>query len=210
MWWILRYAGPEVCVCVSVGSTWFFLSDMPANWAEERFWCSNIHKINFSCGCEVNFLTEHLEWISTNLRDRLSSPVQPGWSRKKSCLIPTCTLAHFGYGTCSYAYLFFPQKKTSGHSYVRFWVTHILQWTKHFKVHETISVYTSSPFLVKLWKFDARFQILPLNTIISFQKELEFVFGHGTPMIMNFAYKLQQFSMHKRLFDKISIYSALG
>lgn len=40
-------------VCMSVGSTWF--SDMPAKWAEERSWCSNIHKINFSCGCEVNF-----------------------------------------------------------------------------------------------------------------------------------------------------------
>lgn len=51
----------------------------------------------------------------------------------------------------------------------------------------------------------ARFEILLLTTIISFEKENEFVICHGTPIIMNSAFKLQQFSMHKILFVKISI-----
>lgn len=44
-----------LCVCVSVGSTWFFLYKTCQQMSRKRSPRSKVHKINFSCGCEVNF-----------------------------------------------------------------------------------------------------------------------------------------------------------
>lgn len=108
MWRILGYAEPEVCVCVSVGSTWFFLSDMPAKWAEERSWCSNIHKINFSCGWEVNFWRTIWNGSPVICVTDLAHPYNLDDPEKILSHTHTCTLARFSYGTILPTHPLFP------------------------------------------------------------------------------------------------------
>lgn len=124
MWRILWYAEPEVCVCVSVGSTWF--SDMPAKWAEERSWCSNIHKINFSCGCEVNFWRNIWNGSPLICVTDLAHPYNLNDPEKILSHTHTRTSACFSYATSSHT-LIFPIKD--------YWTLRCLLLLTNFESH---------------------------------------------------------------------------
>lgn len=103
----LNVKDSSICrACVSVGSTWFFLSDMPAKWAEERSWCSNIHKINFSCGCEVNFWRNIWNGSPVICVTDLAQPYNLDDPEK--ILSHTHTLVRFSYGTILPMHPLFP------------------------------------------------------------------------------------------------------
>lgn len=103
-----KYGGFLICrawgVCMSVGSTWF--SDMPAKWAEERSWCSNIHKINFSCGCEVNFWRNIWNGSQLICVTDLAHPYNLDEPEK----IPSHTHMHISYATSSHTLIFSHKK----------------------------------------------------------------------------------------------------
>ncbi len=75
------YRAWSVCMC-ECGKHTILPLRHASKWAEERSWCSNIHKINFSFSCEVNLWRNIWNGSQVICVTDLAHPYN-GWSRKK-------------------------------------------------------------------------------------------------------------------------------
>lgn len=112
---------------------------------------------------------EHLEWISTNLRDRLSSPVQPGRSRKNPVSY-THEHQHASAMLLLPTHSFFPIKD--------YRLLLLTNFQSHIFYNElNISKYIKQDLFTHHFQLSSEsFEIQTLNTRICLQKKRKFVF----------------------------------